>query len=322
LDEIPATPERQITIEKVDFAFDSPVPVSPAPTRSASKPVKFGGTPKQHPNAEQLEQFRKTMESRKEKVDRTATIHEGQGKRTATIEKSVFKVGSSVRTSSPARENFTRLQEESPSVEDTTTSPAPEEVESVVVTLPEEGPLETIPNPIEDEVLVRELHNAEDQVSDEPPPPTEEAPPLDKKALASELREVLKATKAQLCQGVDLVKVGSRGDRVVRRIALRNNFLCSESKGLVGGVKGWHCWHVMQIENLNLGMDSPNFDLLLKQLKPDSSFKLSPSMCCVVRFVNEKKPLCLIFPDDESRNRFVLLFRVLKTECAKQVKSV
>jgi len=271
-----------------------------APSRTAS----FRTPPLERPSQEQVREFQQKMESRREFVDKTSVVTEGMGKRRSPyVEESVFRVTKTPASAEKSEEFRIKFDQSGLIV-------PPNTDEIVLPNEVQQAPSEPV-TPLEDNALVSELHNAEDEVSNQPP----SSEKIDEKALAAQLRDILKATRAEYVRGVDVVKVNTQGDTCFRRIILRNSFLCSEAKGFIANVKGWHCWHILQIEGIDLGFKSDNFVALQKKRSD-----VSASSCTVIRF-SSAKPLSLMFPNEESRNSFALLFRVLRRELEKSAKA-
>lgn len=114
-------------------------------------------------------------------------------------------------------------------------------------------------------------------------------------------REIVKQYK----EGIKLIKVAKSGKKFIRIVKLTDegffeiSSVTSKSDRMV---------HLTDIKNIELGINAPEFE---QCKKVNSKNPPVPGLSCVLN-LPEKKTLCLIFNDEEARNSFVFMIRVLK----------
>ncbi|KAJ1606680.1 hypothetical protein OJ252_3091 [Cryptosporidium canis] len=114
-------------------------------------------------------------------------------------------------------------------------------------------------------------------------------------------REIVKQYK----EGIKLIKVSKSGKKFIRIVKLTDSgffeisSVTSKSDRMV---------HLTDIKNIELGIDAPEFKECKKANPKNPPV---PGLSCVIN-LPDKKTLCLMFNDEEARNSFVFMIRVLK----------
>ncbi|TRY51459.1 PH domain-like protein [Cryptosporidium tyzzeri] len=128
---------------------------------------------------------------------------------------------------------------------------------------------------------------------------------LQKEFMLQNLTEWYREIVKQYKEGIKLIKVAKSGKKFIRIVKLTDSgffeisSVTSNSDRMV---------HLTDIKNIELGIDAPEFKEC-KKVNPKNP--PVPGLSCVIN-LPDKKTLCLMFNDEEARNSFVFMIRVLK----------
>ncbi|KAH7646923.1 hypothetical protein FG379_002614 [Cryptosporidium bovis] len=114
-------------------------------------------------------------------------------------------------------------------------------------------------------------------------------------------REVVKQYK----EGIKLIKVSKSGKKFIRIVKLTDSGFFEISSVASNSDRKVH---LTDIKEIALGTDAPEFNECKKINKKNPPI---PGLSCVLH-LPDKKTLCLMFNDEEARNSFVFMIRVLK----------
>ncbi|OII75554.1 uncharacterized protein cubi_02075 [Cryptosporidium ubiquitum] len=128
---------------------------------------------------------------------------------------------------------------------------------------------------------------------------------MQKEFMLQNLTEWYREIVSQYKEGIKLIKVAKSGKKFIRIVKLTDtgffeiSSVTSKSDRMV---------HLTDIKNVELGIEAPEFKEC-KKVNPKNP--PVPGLSCVLN-LPDKKTLCLMFNDEEARNSFVFMIRVLK----------
>ncbi|KAH8739555.1 hypothetical protein FG386_001112 [Cryptosporidium ryanae] len=114
-------------------------------------------------------------------------------------------------------------------------------------------------------------------------------------------REIVKQYK----EGIKLIKVSKSGKKFIRIVKLTDSGFFEISSVASNSDRKVH---LTDINEIALGIDAPEFNECKRVNKKNPPI---PGVSCVLH-LPDKKTLCLMFNDEEARNSFVFMIRVLK----------